>query len=242
MKLGSKIAILLLAICQNGWAQGFVNLDFENAHFIVDPSGNLPPNSVYASNAIPGWTAYVGGVPQTDIFSNLPSAGSAWVSLLGTNPPSPGIFSMEPAFQGRWSIFLQGFSGNTNGFTGGAPVVASIGQTGQIPASAESLLFWGNLSLSYGNIFDVSFNGQDLSLVTISNALNYTVYGADVSRFAGQTGQLLFSAGNNTYAELDNIQFSSVSITEPSAFALAALGALFVGFRRWRTSSRWNLR
>jgi hypothetical protein len=36
---------------------------------------------------------------------------------------------------------------------------------------------------------------------------------------------------------LDNIQFSPVPVPEPSEFALAALGAVFPGFRRWRNSS-----
>jgi hypothetical protein len=219
-------------LAESGFAQSFVNLNFENAHFTVDSSGTFfggifGSSAVYASNAIPGWTPYLGGVPQTDIVSNGATAGSAMVSLQGTNTT---VFFAEPALQGRWSIFLQGFSGNTNALTGGTPIVASIGQTGQIPLTANSVLFWGYFP--YQNNFTLTFNGQDLSLITISNALNYTAYGADVSAFAGQTGQLLFSAGANTYAELDNISFSTLPVPEPSAFALATLGALFLGFRR----------
>ena len=45
--------------------QGFVNLNFENAQIVYDSS--YPPYAVYASDAIPGWTAYIGGVPQNDI-------------------------------------------------------------------------------------------------------------------------------------------------------------------------------
>jgi hypothetical protein len=39
---------------------------------------------------------------------------------------------------------------------------------------------------------------------------------------------------DNQYLYLDAIQFSTQSIPEPSAFALAALGALFLGFCRRR--------
>ncbi len=220
----------LLSLAEAGYAQGFVNLNFENAHFTADPSGNFPPYSVYASYAIPGWTAYLGSVPQIDVLSNDSTLGSAMVSIQGTNLPGSEtlVGFVEPALQGRWSIFLQGFSGNTNGFTGGTPIVASIGQTGQIPPTANSLIFWGYFPYS-DNSFSLSFDGQDLTWLAVSNALNYTVYVADVSMFAGQTGQLLFSAGNNTYAELDNISFSTLPIPEPSAFALATLGALFLG-------------
>jgi hypothetical protein len=78
----------------------------------------------------------------------------------------------------------------------------------------------------------------------VSNTLNYTVYGADVSAWAGQTAQLSFTTfaenphQNNQYLYLDAIQFSTQSIPEPSTFALAGLGSLFVGFRRWRNPSR----
>lgn len=236
MKLISVIfTATLLSLAEAGFAQGFVNLDFESAHFAIDPSGNFAPYSVYASNAISGWTAYLGGVPQIDVLSNDATLGSAMVSIQGTNLPEFETLTgfAEPALQGRWSILLQGFSGNTNVLTGGTPVVASIGQTGRIPLTANSVLFWGYFPFS-NNTFSISFNGQDLTWLAVSNALNYAVYGADVSAFAGQTGQLLFSAGANTYAELDNIQFSSVPIPEPSVFAVTALGALFLGFSHRR--------
>lgn len=218
---------LLCASCSIR-AQGLINLNFENASFVVDPNGTFPPYSVYASNAIPGWTAYLGGVPQTDVLSNDTTLALAAVSLEGTNP---ALFAL-PAFQGRWSIFLQGFFGQTNS---GYPATASIGQTGQIPFTAQSLFFWGNLSLSgVTNDFSVSFNGQDLPLIAISNALNYTVYGADISAFAGKSGELLFTAYQNTYAELDNIQFSSIPVPEPSALALtgAAIGLITSAWTR----------
>jgi hypothetical protein len=235
------IGLIFLLLVGRGFAQGFANLNFENAQFTVDSSGNFfggtfYPYAVYASSAVPGWTAYLDSVPQTDILSNDATLGSAMVSLQGTNLPYYEYFLL-PAFQGRWSILLQGLLGDTNLNNGTYPVIASIGQTGQIPASAESLLFWGNLSLASGNNFDVSFDGQDLSLVAISNALNYTVYGADVSAFAGQTGQLLFSAGNNTFAELDNISFSTEPVPEPSEIALVALGTLFLALRRWKSNN-----
>jgi hypothetical protein len=221
------------SLAETCFSQSFINLNFENAHFTVDPSGNFPPYSVYASNAIPGWTAYLGSVPQIDVLSNETTLGSAMVSIQGTNLPDFETFTgfVEPALQGRWSIFLQGFFGNTNALTGGTPIVASIGQTGQIPLTANSLLFWGYFPYN-NNTFSISFNGQDLTWLAVSNALNYTVYGADVSAFAGQTGQLLFSAGANAYAELDNISFSTLPVPEPSAFALTALGTLLLGFRR----------
>jgi hypothetical protein len=120
-------------------------------------------------------------------------------------------------------VYLEGASGTF----GNNPTTASIGQTGTIPNTAQSLTFYlGDL---YGN-FQVSFNGQPLSFMSISNTLNYTIYGADISSYAGQTGQLLFTAPLQIDAILDNIQFSSLPIPEPAEFALAVLGALLLGF------------
>ena len=83
-----------------------------------------------------------------------------------------------------------------------------------------------------------TFNGQPLSFNTISNAASYAVYGADVTAYAGQTGQLLFTlpafAGSST---LDNIQFSTNPVPEPGAVALAALGAGLLGFTLRRKAS-----
>ena len=224
MKLGSKISILLLAICQNGWAQGFVNLDFENPILPLTPNGGLLP----ATNAIPGWTAYYGSStnptlsgPLTTIYYNGYSLGGAIVALQDTNALSYG------AIQGNYSVLLQG----SIPF---AAVLASIGETGTIPNTAQSLTFFGILA---GNL-QVTFNGQPLSVMDISNALNYTIWGADISAYAGQTGQLLFTVPVLHAALIDNIQFSSVPIPEPSLVAFTALGALFLGFRHWRNSSR----
>jgi hypothetical protein len=111
---------------------------------------------------------------------------------------------------------------------------AAIGQTGQIPLSSQSLVFWGNI----GGM-QVSFNGQSLNFFTIGSTANYNIYAANISSYAGQTGQLLFTDPNygNTYggsAMIDNIQFSPLAVPEPNEFFLGALGSLLLGFRRWR--------
>ena len=76
---------------------------------------------------------------------------------------------------------------------------AAIGQTGQIPTNAMSLKFWGYST-------DVSFGGQTLSLVLLGrHTPHYNIYGADISAFAGQTGQLLFTAQPQSLDIIDNI-------------------------------------
>jgi hypothetical protein len=229
MKIISMRSALLIAAFAlatgHCFSQGFVNLNFENA--TIMPDSNYP-FAIYAINAIPGWIAYISGVPQTDIIYNTVPLGAPEETLQGTN----GFIS---AISGKYSVMLWGeFNPSQNLF---ATNSAAIGQTGQIPLSAQSLSFWGAI----GGM-QVTFNGQPLAFLTIGSTANYNIYAADISACAGQTGQLLFTDPNygNTYggpATIDHIQFSSSSVPEPSEFALAALGVLLLGIRRWQKSS-----
>lgn len=200
-----------------GFAQGFVNLDFEAANLSAYGAG---PAVVPITNAIPGWTA-VGTPSANDILYNDVSLGSPTVSLVGINN------QFDPSsLDGSFSVVLQAF------FTGGA----SISQTALVPVSAESLLF--EAKQGGAGTLQVSLGGQNLSYSVLSSGANYTLYGANISAYAGQTEQLAFSAlavvsGGNIW-NIDDIQFSSSTVPEPSDFALVALGALLLGFRRWR--------
>jgi hypothetical protein len=86
------------------------------------------------------------------------------------------------------------------------------------------LLFWGYSS-------EVSFGGHALSLSVLGITPNYDIYGADISAFAGQTGELRFTAPPQTLNIIDNIQFSDQPVPEPGVLGLSALGALLVGWR-----------
>jgi hypothetical protein len=103
---------------------------------------------------------------------------------------------------------------------------ASISQTGLIPVGTESLLFEayrvGPATLS------VFLGGQNVSYFAMSTTANYTVYGVDISAFAGQTETLNFSAFGpgsvkNSWT-IDDILFSSSPIPEPSLSWLFLLG------------------
>jgi MYXO-CTERM domain-containing protein len=215
------IIVLLLIGNQFGFAQGFVNLDFEDAVIIHDPSSGYP-NAVYASDAIPGWTTTGGFLGSNDILYNTPSAGSTSVSILATN-------GHPSALDGNFSVGLYG---------GGTASSASISQTGLVPVSAKSILFVAQGGGAPGAvILLVSLGGQNIPFYALSTVAPYTsVYGGNIPpTFAGQIEQLTFSAleGENFW-NIDDVQFSSSSVPEPSEFALAALGALLLGFRRRR--------
>ena len=218
MKINQNIILIILIqiFTLSVEAQGFINLDFESANVSSFSTGFVP-----ATNAFPGWTAYIGGNQVDEVVYNTSPLDAAEVTLQGTNASSP---SLRP-IQGKFTAVLFGAS------VFAPQQSAAIGQTGQIPFGVLSLTFWGYSS-------DVSFGGQALSLVLLGSTPNYNIYGADVSAFAGQTGQLLFTAQPQTFSIIDNIQFLSSPVPEPNTFALIALGGLLLGFRGWRNSTR----
>jgi hypothetical protein len=194
----------------------FQNLNFESANIVLDSTSPYYPNAINASNAMSGWTV-TGSFTAPDVLYNDISLASPAVSLQG-----PG--STEPILQGSYTVFLQGSQF-------GMPGAVTIGQTGQIPSGTGSLQFYG------AQIFNLqlSFNGQNLAYTAIGTGPNYTIYGANVSAFAGQTGQLLFDAPPNSAGEIDNIQFSPNSVPEPQTWTLILSGAaVCLAAARWK--------
>ena len=108
----------------------------------------------------------------------------------------------------------------------------SIAQTALVPAGTQLFLFKGR-GIGPAASLVVSLGGQDLPYIALSNGPSYTLYGADVSAFAGQTATLAFAAPMPEFL-IDDIQFSPLAIPEPSFLALACSGGLVlaVGLRR----------
>ena len=230
------LASAFLLLCKLVLAQGFVNLNFEQSTIVSSsPSAGGAYDSGTANVA--GWTVFCDGLENyaggMTVNYNLLTLDAPCVALEGTNFPS------IPSIQKKYSLWL--FGGDFIGTNG-----VYIAQTGQIPNTAQSLTYWG---LNYNNLV-ITFNGQLLSFNTISNTANYTIYGTDVSAFAGQTGELRFTApwsqiGSSVLAGsgiVDNIQFSSSPVPEPSGFLLIGLGLwLLIVFKLQKVSPR-NLR
>ena len=211
--LCAGLFLVLLAVA-TAFAQGtFQNLDFEEANPIPIVGSPYYPHEVAASNAFPGWTVSAGYIFH-DTFS---LSGGSITIFDGTQ------FSSAPSLQGIYSAYLASFNYPEYGYS------ISLGQTGQIPLWAQSITFWGDI----GGM-QITFNGQPLSFSTFGRGTNYTVYGADVSAFAGQTGELLFTVPARVASStLDNIQFSSQPTPEPAVLSLLALGSLLFGWQ-WR--------
>jgi hypothetical protein len=206
----------------------FENLNFESATLNASTGGNMVP----ASSALPGWTVFVGTTQQIDVMQNAANLNAPIVDILGPNDPAslaipqgaPGIID------GNFTVAIQG------GISGVGIESASIQQTGTIPAGDESLQFkaWAGPTTPSSE-WSVSFGGNTLTLYALATTSQYTLYGADISAYVGQTGWLDFTAagqGAPSFLELDDITFSTSSVPEPNPAILISLGGLIFAFCR----------
>jgi hypothetical protein len=101
---------VVLASLRDGFAQGFVNLDFESAQ-IIPLVGGPYINSIATTNALPGWIVSSGQMPGV-ITYNASSVGSTWV-------PEPGGLALAAlgtlllGFR-RWRMFRKKTSPDAN--------------------------------------------------------------------------------------------------------------------------------
>jgi len=179
----------------------FQNLDFEAARVVF-----LQDADIATTNALPGWAAFSGPTELSVIAYNPNGATFEPVALYGSNALT--------VIGGSFSVDLIG---------GG-----SVRQTGVVPADAQLLLF---KERRFGvSALLVSLNGQDLSYAARSTGTNYTLYGADISAFAGQTATLRFFVSSlQGSCVIDDIEFA---VPEPSALALIGIGGCVAALRR----------
>jgi len=223
MKLRSIVwlVVVSLTFLRSASGQVFQNLDFESANLSPIPAGQFG-GEVPITDAIPGWTGYLGTAQVSQVLQNDYTLGAASLDILGPN------WSLSGIIDGQYTVVLQPGAGSS-----GVTVGVSISQTGLIPTSTESL-FFNSQANSGATTLLVSLGGQNVSFSAISTGPNYTLYGGNISAFAGQAEQLTITAvanaGNLWY--IDDIQFSPSSVPEPSTLGLIALGGLLFGLRR----------
>lgn len=228
---------LVLAVGSVGSrAQGtFQNLDFEAASLPSVPagqSGGLVP----IGSSLPGWTAsrgtLSGPVSITQVLHNNYTLSQPNVSILGPVWADP-LFGGVSIIEGQYTALVQAGSAGGNLFS------SSIAQVGTVPIGALYVEMKVDDNASGGSAyFAVSFAGQNIAMNPIGAGPHYTLYGGNISGFAGQSGELRFTAlplGNaSTTIGLDSIVFSTVP--EPGTWALLWLGGalLWCATRRHR--------
>ena len=206
-------------------AQGtFQNLDFESAR--VGLVTNALPQ-VAVSEALPGWSAS-DGTAQYATIAVYPA-----FPVIGGFPGSVALIaSAAGSLDGNFSAVLGTFD------AGPVPEHGTISQTGVVPGGVHSLLF--KAALVSGSSLQVSLGGASLSFFPLSTQPDYTLYGADISAFAGQTANLTFMAVTRG-GEIDDIEFSPQIVPEPGGAALFLLGLgmlTYVRPRGWLTAAR----
>lgn len=212
----SSLIILFVALA--GFAVASAK-DFENLNF---DEGGIPPVSINdgaqpIGTLLPGWTAQMGAHELTEVYFGYQLANNGSVTVSPQDRRSS-------IFEGRYGVLLQGGAE----YPSTAPVVAaSISQFGLIPVGTKSLLFRADI----GSPTEVRINGQVSPLFGVENVPLTTVYGVDVSRFAGQEVELSFvnySLPDRPGAVFfDSLRFSStVTVPEPSTWALLGTGSL----------------
>jgi hypothetical protein len=222
-----KFLLCIFSLCLTGSsvlrAQDFQNLGFEDANLSVIPSGQYG-SFVPITNALPFWTGYLGTNQVTQVLQNNLTLGNASIDILGPDYYAPAIL------QGQYTVVLQA---GQNPFTGSGVINASLAQVDRIPTNANSITLE-----AAGTNFTVSFAGQTILLSPIGRGPNYTLFGGDISSFAGQVGELRLTtlAPLGPDVGLDDIQFSPYVIPEPNTLALVrfALPLALLGWRRKR--------
>jgi hypothetical protein len=235
MKNFILIAIPVFFACLSAEAQSFVNLNFESATVTatgVQPYGTFVP----VGSALPGWTAYIGTSEVTEVGYNSPANSTASITVLGPNWTSADTSEFGVGIiDGNYSVDLQ--TGANPIYPTPEQVGVSIEQNGMVPSMAQSIQF----EAAETTPLTVTFNGNELAPVALwsgvsSDGVHYTLYGADISTWAGQTGELNFTAveSGDNYDVLDDISFSSVAVTpEPNVYGLMAVGGLLLGAHKW---------
>jgi hypothetical protein len=228
------VMAFLFSGLDTSFGQGaFENLDFEQAIIISAPNPHTPAdafNPISADAALPYWTVSEDGTNCNAVWGTPTSLDETSVALVAAGY-SP--------IQGSYSVQLSAYADAPSGYYRSS----SISQTGLIPAGTKSIEFLIASPFQAGSVQPnpvVTINGTAIELTQLSQSGNVITMGGDISAFAGSTVTLAFLCGatrggafpaNNDIFNLDNIQFSTQIVPEPSACALFALVMLFLGWR-----------
>ena len=230
------LVVAWLSFLRNLYGQGFVDLNFESATLVPVPgSGGL---FVEFPQAFPGWSESPGAYTTYALYDTVPIDSTA-ISIMDTNPYPYASWLDGAVIQGKYSAILAAGNGPNL-----EPTNVTLSQTGMVPVGTESLQFKAEEIFDSSGAFTVTLGDQTLSLTVLGTGTNYTLYGANVSQWAGQTTDLAFTLLaenphiNDEYLVLDAIQFSPEPIPEPSVIGLFSISALFLCWRmKWLNHS-----
>ena len=221
MKSTRVLVIALLTGTQTGFSQGtFQDLNFEEAN---------PGAGSSAPNLFPGWQVFYGSTQGSVVGYDTVSTGGALISIQDDK------YGYVP-IQGNYTAFLQSASI-------GVPlesISVALSQTGIVPTGTESIQL--DASEANDGSFVVALGGDTISMVPLQTISGYTLYGGNISAWAGKDAtlsitQLAPPTANGEYSpsllELDDINFSPIGVVpEPDPLVLMGMGAALVAAYR----------
>ena len=220
--LQNVMGLVLLSVSASPcFGQGtFQDLDFESPILPLVPSVPL-------TNAFPGWLGYVGTNQVSRVRIDGVNLDVATLALIRTTL----VAYPTPLIQGNYTAVLQP-QRDPNDIPSGSLVPVALLQSGMVPSGSKSLQFKGYTA---GTPFAVSLGGVNIPVFNLESFPDYTLYGGDISAFAGSIAELRFTAFPDNYPHstvfaLDSIEFSIQPIPEPGTVALFGLGALLLGW------------
>lgn len=232
------VGILLFPL-QTVFAQGFINLNFEQATIAPAPPNYTPwdaDNPISATSALPGWTVYEDSTLCTAVWGSPVALDETSVAL---------VYGSYSPIQGNYSVQLTAYADASSPYFRSS----SISQTGLIPVGTESIEFLLASPSQAGSVPPnpiVTLDGTPISLSFISQSGGVTTMGGNIGAFAGHTETLSFLCEATTggtfptdenYFNLDGIQFSTSPVPEPNVLALSAFGSALFAWRRGKKHS-----
>jgi hypothetical protein len=189
----------------------FQNLNFEAANV----TGDTPGTQISILEGLPGWSAFgnnahFGIIQVSQIDYDILALSQ---SALAINDINTG-FGFKP-LQGNFSAYLAGGEGSSG----------TLYQTGLVPVGTQSLQI--EVQTAAFNL-GVSLGGQFIEMMPLITTPAFTIYGGNVSGFAGQIAELDFTEPDGpslNIATLDNIIFSPASVPEPQTYTLLLCAA-----------------
>ena len=234
-----RSVVLSCALLQTAFGQRFGNLNFEQASIVSAPSGYTPGDAyrpISAASALPYWTVREDDTVCTAVWGAPVALDETSVALLTADN---GFYSGYVPLQGSYSVQFYAYAEVPPGY--GYFRTASISQTGVIPLSAQSIQFLMMFPPVASGIIQagptITINGTPINISEISASAGVMTMAGDISAYAGTTVDLTllcqatpgsFPADQNIFT-LDNIQFSTHPVPEPSSVGLFCLGAAFIG-------------
>ena len=214
------LCLALLGAATGLSAQGFINLNFEGADLSGLVLNNPPAGWLAWADGAPGWSSSVSSL-DLSLYYVSPHVGiNPWYLLLDRQGGSEGRFAMSMK------------NGVSDPQDPRSPWTHTyLTQTALVPVDSRSLSLWAE------GRFAVHMNGTPLNVVSLGGNL----WGADVTSWAGTVSELrIFNIspqsdlGDEIVVTLDDIQFSTTVVPEPSTLALMGLAGLSALFAAWR--------